>query len=283
VKAIVLCTSAVGVVIFILSQLLGGSNRIPSGTPPAVIVTVLDHDKYGKEYINNIKENRIQYAAKHGYATFFPTIKDYELAGAPDTWSRVPAVRHALTKFPYTTFVWFLDQNSLIMNPAKTIEHNIMDPKKIEGMMLRDQPVVPPDSVIKTFPQLKGANIDLVLTQDREGLSQGSFIVRRGEWAKFFLDTWFDPLYRSYNFQRADTHALEHIVQWHPTILSKLALVPQRTMNAYNKVGSTSESGTNYVDGDFVIRFPKCEDTGRDCAKEAQPFENQWKTTFRKG
>jgi mannan polymerase II complex MNN11 subunit len=94
------------------------------------------------------------------------------------------------------------------MNPAKTIEHNIMDPKKLEGMMLKNQPIVPPDSVIKTFPNLKGTNIDLVITQDKEGLSQGSFIVRRGEWTKFFLDTWFDPLYRSYNFQKADTHAL---------------------------------------------------------------------------
>lgn len=94
------------------------------------------------------------------------------------------------------------------MNPAKTVEHSIMDARKLEGMMLKNQPIVPPDSVIKTFPNLKGAYIDLVLTQDKEGLSQGSFIVRRGEWSKFFLDTWFDPLYRSYNFQKADTHAL---------------------------------------------------------------------------
>ena len=141
-----------------------------------------------------------------GYATFFPKATDYDLAGAPSSWSRVPAVRHALTKFPHSTWFWFLEQNSLIMNPAMTVEGSILD--KVEGLMLKNCPVVPPDSVIKTLPNLKSHQIDLVLTQDKTGLSQGSFILRRGEWSKFFLDTWFDPLYRSYNFQKADAHAL---------------------------------------------------------------------------
>lgn len=70
----------------------------------------------------------------------------------------------------------------------------------------------------------------------------------------------------------------EHIVQWHPTILSKLALVPQRTMNSYNK-GDT-ETGA-YKDGDFVIRFPGCDQPGRSCQGEAEPFSKHWKTAFR--
>ena len=74
--------------------------------------------------------------------------------------------------------------------------------------MLKDKPVVPPDSVIHTFSHLKGDKVDLVLTQDKEGLCQESFILRRGDWTNFFLDVWFDPLYRSYNFQKAEGHAL---------------------------------------------------------------------------
>lgn len=96
------------------------------------------------------------------------------------------------------------------MNPLLSLNTHVMEPKRLESVMLRDKPVVPPDSVIKTFSHLKGDKIDLVLTQDGEGLCQGSFILRRGEWAKFFLDTWFDPLYRSYNFQKAEGHALVH-------------------------------------------------------------------------
>jgi mannan polymerase II complex MNN11 subunit len=75
------------------------------------------------------------------------------------------------------------------------------------------------------------------------------------------------------------TWTKEHIVQWHPTILSKLALVPQRTMNAYSKAELAAENG-GYKDGDFVIRFAGCDQAGRDCAKEADPFSRQWKTAF---
>ncbi len=83
-----------------------------------------------------------------------------------------------------------------------------MNPKRLESLIIKDHSIVPPDSVIKTFGHLKGNEVDLVLTQDKDGLAQGSFIIRKGDWSRFFLDTWFDPLYRSYNFQKADTHAL---------------------------------------------------------------------------
>jgi mannan polymerase II complex MNN11 subunit len=108
--------------------------------------------------------------------------------------------------------MWYLDQNSLIMNPDLTVEGHVMNTKRLESLMIKDQSIVPPDSVIKTFGHLKGNQVDFVLTQDKDGLAQGSFIVRRGDWSKFFLDTWFDPLYRSYNFQKADTHALVSIL-----------------------------------------------------------------------
>jgi hypothetical protein len=35
-----------------------------------------------------------------------------------------------------------------------------------------------------------------------------SFILKNGEFARFFLDVWFDPLYRNYNFAKAETHGL---------------------------------------------------------------------------
>ena len=94
------------------------------------------------------------------------------------------------------------------MNPELKVETHIMSPKRLESLMLKDQPIVPPDSVIKTFSHLKGDHVDVVMTQDKEGLAPSSFVLKRGDWAMFFLDTWFDPLYRSYNFQKAETHAL---------------------------------------------------------------------------
>jgi len=118
-----------------------------------------------------------------------------------------------MTTHPTSTWFWYLDSTSLIANPSLPITA-LLTPQKLESLMIANEPVVPPDSVIKTFGNLKGDRIDFVISQDKEGLSVQSFVVRRGEWAKYFLDAWFDPIYRSYNFQRADVHALEHIVQY---------------------------------------------------------------------
>lgn len=117
-------------------------------------------------------------------------------------------MRDALTKFPDCHYVWFLDASSLIMNPKLKIEDHIMPSARLEELMRKDLPVVPPDSIIKTFSHLRGQDVDLVISQDKEGLSTSSFLVRNGEWARFFLETWFGPLYRSYNFQKAEVHAL---------------------------------------------------------------------------
>ncbi|KIH94710.1 mannan polymerase II complex MNN11 subunit [Sporothrix brasiliensis 5110] len=242
--------------------------------PTVVLVTVYDETNFHRAYLDTIRENRRQYAKKHGYGTFSPKVGYYNLNGSPLSWTKVVAMRHALTLFPESTYFWFLDQNAFVMNMDKSIEGDIMAPAKIDAAMLKDFPVVPPDSIIKTFGHLKGQDVDFLLTQDYDGLSTSSFIVRNGEWARFFFETWFDPLYRSYNFQKAETHALEHIVQWHPTLLSKMALVPQRTINAYSKV----EHGAKYETGDLSVRVVSCIRTSSAvCENEAAPFIQLWR------
>ena len=149
-----------------------------------------------------------------GYTTFFPSTTDYDLKNSPLSWSKVPAMRHAMTLYPSSTYFWYLDPTALIMNRSLSLTGHIMDKERLESLMIVNEPVVPPDSVIKTFDHIKGDRIDLVVAQDSDGLCQSSFIIRRGEWAKYFLDAWFNPLYRSYNFQKAEGHALEHIVQY---------------------------------------------------------------------
>lgn len=257
------------------------AEHVPTGNPPAVIVTVLEDEggRFSKAYLQNVKDNRILYAKKHGYETFFPTVSEYDLAGSPVSWAKVVAMRHALSKFPDASFVWFLDQDSLIMAGDIGVETSIMESASLDKVMIKDHPVVPPDSIIKTFAHLKPRDVDLVITQDSEGLSVGSFVLRNGEWARFFLETWFDPIYRSYNFQKAEAHALEHIVQWHPTILSKLAVVPQRYINAYSNSG---DAAAEYRPGDVVVRFNTCMKTSpAACEAEADKYNKQWRSNFR--
>lgn len=65
-------------------------------------------------------------------------------------------------------------------------------------------------------------------------------------------------------------------MQWHPTVLARTALVPQRTLNAYSKDSTGAGPDGTYKDGDLVIRFPGCEQSGeRDCP-EMEAYYKLW-------
>jgi mannan polymerase II complex MNN11 subunit len=230
-----------------------------------------------------------------GYANIFTNTTTYAplYAPSPSSWSLVPALRHALTLYPHTPWFLSLSPHSLVTSPSLSIESHILTP--LESLMLKDIPVVPPDSVIHTFSHLTTAKTSLILTQDGDNLAHGSFLLRNAggskesnDWAKFFLDTWFDPLYRSYNFQKAEGHALEHIVQWHPTILARLVLVPQRVLNSYNihiagKGDVVAGREGLWQEGDFLITFAGCETTTeRNCQVEMDPYYEKWREEVRR-
>lgn len=71
----------------------------------------------------------------------------------------------------------------------------------------------------------------------------------------------------------------EHVVQWHPTILTKLALIEQRLLNSYSiDIASRGGKGAMYQENDFIVRLVGCElDSQRNCEKEMDPFYQQWK------
>lgn len=93
------------------------------------------------------------------------------------------------------------------MNPKKSLRSHLLDKSTLESLMLKDMSVIP-HSVIKTFSHLKADDVDFILSSSKDSLDPGSFVIRQGDFARFFLDIWFDPLYRNYNFVKAETHAL---------------------------------------------------------------------------
>jgi mannan polymerase II complex MNN11 subunit len=205
-----------------------------------VIVTLLDRKHFSESYVKKIVANREDYAKRHGkhnpqknqlfpegtqhrtnnqanlrtpqtgYTNFFASVSDYDeaIGDAPKSWAVVPAVRHAIASHPRAAYFFHLSPHSLIMNPSKSLKSHLLEKGRLESVMLKDTPIVPPDSIIKTFTHLKEKDVDLIVTQDKEDLNPGSFILRNGEFARFFLDIWFDPLYRNYNFAKAEIHGL---------------------------------------------------------------------------
>lgn len=257
-----------------------------------VIVTVLDEARMSNEYISMIKTNRDDYAKRHGYKTFYTDTSTYThlTQPSPSSWALIPALRHALTKNHDVDYVWSLSPHAVITNPSLSLYDHIF--ANLTNLMLKDVPVVPPDSVIHTFSHLKPSQIYLILSQDMENLAHTSFILRntatlpvasdrpRDYWAYYFLDAWFDPLYRAYAFQKAENHALEHIVQWHPTLLAKLAIIDQRMINSYNYKSpekSTPAFDSMWQPGDLVVNLKGCESRDRSCEAEMEHYFEEWK------
>lgn len=76
-------------------------------------------------------------------------------------------------------------------------------------------------------------------------------------------------MYRSYGFERQEVSALEHLIQWHYTVLSKAALLPKRLLVSYNNAAEDM----SYKEGDFVVVLDGCRDIGRSCEME---FDRYW-------
>jgi mannan polymerase II complex MNN11 subunit len=271
--------------------------------PTIVIVTVLPPD-LPPSYINMLTTNRNDYASRHNYLTFYTNTTTYTdlISPSPSSWTLVPALRHALTLHPTANYIWSLTPHALIMNPTLSLHTNILSP--LSQLMQKDIPIVPPDSVIHTHSHLKPQDAHLIISQDIDNLAHTSFLLKHNhhypgtppskphpdaDFAPYLLDAWSDPLLRSYSFHLADLHALEHLVQWHPTITSKLVLIPQRRLNSYNFVSSqrytTDKDGKEVVrehdsmwgEGDLVVNFKGCaESKDRDCEGEMTGYYKRW-------
>ncbi|KAK6535405.1 hypothetical protein TWF694_001866 [Orbilia ellipsospora] len=315
--------------------LMLGKSGGGKGAPSVVLVLALDKSTMSAGYSKKILENRKRYAAKWGYEVFAGDLGEYEAGneynfkdGTGNTrhylksFNKLPLMRHAMATYPYTKTFWFLSSDSLIINMDLSLESHILSKQRLNSLMLRDHPVIPPESIIKTFKRTDADDVQLIITQDGKSVKSDSFFVRRKKeefgWEQgkgkssrkggtvygyYLLDTWFDPLYRFYHFGDGETSALEHMIQWHPTLLAKLAIIPQRVMLSYpvaaggnspankkkegkdgkDKAGGDDDvkskyTGVGYEQGDFVVHFENCRIVEKDkgCAKE---FERYLKMT----
>ncbi|EPS44983.1 hypothetical protein H072_1030 [Dactylellina haptotyla CBS 200.50] len=297
--------------------------------PPVVIVVALDKSSMSAAYSKRILENRKRYADKWGYEIFARDLGEYEAGNEYNfkdglgktrhylkSFNKLPMIRQAMSMYPYTKTFWFLSSDSLIINMDLSLHSHILSKERLNSLMLRDHPVIPPESIIKTFKRTEADDVQFIITQDGHSVKSDSFFIRRKKdeygWEKgkggkkggsvygyYLLDVWFDPLYRFYHFGDGETSALEHMIQWHPTILAKLAIIPQRIMMSYpiaaggngaankKKDGKDKSpdddvkakyAGAAYEPGDFVVHFEKCGVVEKDkgCMKE---FERYWKMT----
>ena len=121
-------------------------------------------------------------------------------------------------------------------------------------MPLRESPVFPPHSTTRTLSLRTQpvSQIALILSHGAGILHTGSIVLRRGDYASFVLDSWSDPLVRSYGFEGEDGHAIEHLIQFYPAILEGLAIMPKRTLLSFAVAAGEDEQ---FHEGDFIVHL----------------------------
>jgi hypothetical protein len=94
--------------------------------------------------------------------------------------------------------------------------------------------------------------IDLLLTQDFNGLNAGSFFIRNTPLMATFVDFYSDPVLISHadaKWLLRDQDLLLHLITAHPSIYKKVGWVDQRSFNSYPG---------KWEEGDLVVHFVSC-------------------------
>lgn len=111
------------------------------------------------------------------------------------------------------------------------------------------------------------SEIDIIATQDQNGLNAGSFFIRNTPTMRLFVSLWSDPLFVNYaheNWVLRDQDLLVHLIFQHPKLRQRIGWVDRNVFNAYagkpdaKPYAGRPNSSSGWREGDLVIHFPSC-------------------------
>lgn len=256
--------------------------RKKSDEPEIVIVTLVDFERYELETIVKVVQNRVDYAQIHRYGVyvrwiqeFLPVMTNQQMDANYDFYKAM-VMRAALHAFPRAKKFLFVDQDALIMNLNLSLKKHLLDKNILDLALLRNVPIKP-DSTVHTYENLDFDTVSLVIPQDELGvLDLTSFVVSNDHHSKAFLEFLVDPLIRDYNWQEPFSSVVAHVLQWHPQLLVRTAVVVPKIMaSEYDK--SKTESAIDafhYTKGDLVASFKGCRAEGTCFSKINEMYKN---------
>lgn len=175
----------------------------PEGPRPDQIILLCASDGKGhnggiENLLEQTRENRQAYADFHGYKYHFLNISKFDIAPAHPVWAKLPAIAETFETYPEAQWIWWLDLDAILMTPTIDLNEHLLSHKALGEQLLKDQALTNSGggkSNISTPKNPNVKNIDLIFSQDQNGINAGSFFIRRSEWTRTFLDMWADPLF----------------------------------------------------------------------------------------
>lgn len=253
-----------------------------SKSPEIVLVTGVDFELNELSHLTKVVQNRVNYCQNQKYGLYVRWIQEFlpllQVGDKNDykKLAKLYLLRSAMYAFPNAKYFWYLDENSLIMNYDIDLNRYLLNLDVLDPILLKDQPLIPPNGIIRTFKNQKPTDVDIIITQLDQDLNTDSFILKNSFTSKSLLEFWTDNLFRKYhNFPKTIESSLLHILQWHPIFLAKTGIVPTRTIASfYSALDSAEQDLIHYSDGDFVVNLRDCEKRG-SCAKEIELHWNK--------
>ncbi|BAP69544.1 probable alpha-1,6-mannosyltransferase MNN11 [Kluyveromyces marxianus] len=247
--------------------------------PEVVIVSLIDFEGYSVDHLVKTVQNKVDYAQRHNYGVyvrwaqeFIPQLQKQSVSESYE-FIKPLAIRAAMNAFPYAKYFWFVDQNGLIMDLDKSLQQHLLEPKILDAATLKSLPVIE-GSNIKTYKHFDSRNAKIMIPKTENGnLDTSSFVVTPSLQGKAFLDYINDPLVRNYPFPNKLSSTIGHMLEWHPSILQRTALVVPKTIASSYKPATSQEGSDSvyYKEGDFVITFAGCE-ISKSCEAELAKY-----------
>lgn len=113
--------------------------------------------------------------------------------------------------YPDAQWVWWLDMDAIIMSPTTSLQSHLLSHKVMAKKVLKNVEYEYDNRQkvgLSTPSRPDPMDIDLLISQDHNGLNCGSFLLRRSEWTQWLLDIWKDPLLVGANFLGQEQDAL---------------------------------------------------------------------------
>lgn len=246
--------------------------------PNVIIVTAIDFDRYSVSSLATLVQNRVNYAHEQGYGLYVRWYQEFAAVMNSKTflnnrerskWVRIFCLRSAMFAFPEAEWFWYLDQDGMIMNNRVNLLTDLLSKKALQTNILKERPIIPPEGYIKTYKNLKPENVRLIMTQSESMVVTNSFIVKNDVMGRAIMDFWGDKLNLNYNnFPFGPDSVITHVLQWHPFILSKTALIPTRLINSAHSPqdldpNSHATDKFHYFAGDLAVQW-ECKDSECD-------------------
>ena len=159
--------------------------------------------------------NKKAYAKRHGYGL---TIKDLTTSKRysheyREGWQKADILKQTKREFPNAEWFWWLDLDTLIMEPEKSLEELIFN--KLDSIVDRTVDNFNPLKLEADIPFVDYTqDLEFLITQDCGGFNLGSFLMKNSDWTDLLLDVWWDPVAYEQNhmiWEHREQDALESL------------------------------------------------------------------------